>query len=136
MVADRVSVLRDGEKILTKPLSELTTAEIIRHMVGRTLNEQYPKEKLPIGEEIFKVEHLTKKNYCKDVSFNVRKGEIVGFTGLVGAGRTEIMQTIYGRLKKDSGDVYIEGQKVEIHNPRDATQRGIGLIPEERSIKG
>ncbi len=135
-VADRVSVLRDGEKILTKPLSELTTAEIIRHMVGRTLTEQYPKMSIPFGREVFRVENLTKHGFCSNVSFSVRAGEIVGFTGLVGAGRTEIMQTIYGRLKKDAGKIYIEGKEARIRGTRDAVRRGIGLIPEERKHQG
>ncbi|SLM19839.1 fused D-ribose transporter subunits of ABC superfamily: ATP-binding components [uncultured spirochete] len=135
-IADRVTVLRDGEKILTKPLGELTTAEIIRHMVGRTLTEQYPKISVPLGKEILHVENLTKKGYCEDVSFSVRSGEIVGFTGLVGAGRTEIMQTIYGRMKKDSGRIYIDGKEVQIHNTCDAVRKGIGLIPEERKRQG
>lgn len=135
-VADRVSILRDGEKILTRPLSELTSSEIIKHMVGRTLTEQYPKTSIPSGEEVFRVENLTKKGYCSDVSFNVRRGEIVGFTGLVGAGRTEIMQAIYGHLKKDSGRIYVEGKEIHIGNTRDAVRKGIGLIPEERKHQG
>jgi len=135
-VADRVSILRDGEKILTRPLAELTTSEIIKHMVGRTLTEQYPKVPIPLGEEVLRVESLAKRGYCSDVSFSVRSGEIVGFTGLVGAGRTEIMQTIYGRLKKDAGRVYIEGREAHIRNTRDAVRKGIGLIPEERKRQG
>jgi len=135
-VADRVTILRDGEKILTKPLAELTTAEIIKHMVGRTLTEQYPKISIPIGEEVLRIEGLSKKGYCTDVSFSVRKGEIVGFTGLVGAGRTEIMQTIYGRMKKDAGRIYIDGKEEHIRGVRDAVRKGIGLIPEERKHQG
>jgi ribose transport system ATP-binding protein len=135
-VADRVTILRDGERIVTKPLAELGTSEIIRHMVGRTLSEQYPKTDIAIGEEVLRVEGLSNKKFCSDVSFGVRSGEIVGFTGLVGAGRTEIMQTVYGYLKKDAGKVYIDGAPVSIHNPRDAVRKGIGLIPEERKNQG
>jgi len=135
-VAERVTILRDGEKILTKPLAELTTAEIIKHMVGRTLTEQYPKISIPIGEEVLRIEGLSKKGYCTDVSFSVRKGEIVGFTGLVGAGRTEIMQTIYGRMKKDAGRIYIDGKEEHIRGVCDAVRKGIGLIPEERKTPG
>ena len=135
-VADRVTIIRDGSMIVTKPLSELNTEEIIRHMVGRHLSEQYPVAEIPVGAEVLRVEALTKKGVCSDVSFSVRKGEIVGFTGLVGAGRTEIMQLIYGYLKRDSGKVFIDGKETTIRNPRDAVLKGIGLIPEERKKQG
>ncbi|MCE5256741.1 MAG: sugar ABC transporter ATP-binding protein, partial [Spirochaetaceae bacterium] len=135
-VADRVTILRDGEKIITKPLAEFTTAEVIRHMVGRTLTEQYPKANYAAGDEVLRVEGLTKRGYCHDVSFTARKGEILGFTGLVGAGRTEIMQTIYGYRRKDAGHVFIDGKEVRIRSPRDAVKKGIGLIPEERKNHG
>jgi ribose transport system ATP-binding protein len=135
-VADRVTIIRDGSMIVTRPLSELNTEEIIRHMVGRHLSEQYPVAEIPVGAEVLRVEALTKKGVCSDVSFSVRKGEIVGFTGLVGAGRTEIMQLIYGYLKRDSGKVFIDGKETTIRNPRDAVLKGIGLIPEERKKQG
>jgi ribose transport system ATP-binding protein len=135
-VADRVTVIRDGAMIMTKRLEELDTEEIIRHMVGRKLTEQYPVMDIPVGAEVLRVEGLSRKGLCSDVSFSVRKGEIVGFTGLVGAGRTEIMQLIYGYLKKDSGKVFIDGKEADIRRPRDAVRRGIGLIPEERKKQG
>jgi len=135
-IADRVTVIRDGEKIITRPLAELQTDEIIRHMVGRKLTEQYPAADIPVGDEVLRVEGLSKKGYCSDVSFSVRKGEIVGFTGLVGAGRTEIMQLIYGYIKKDAGKIFINGKETFIHSPRDAVHKGIGLIPEERKKQG
>jgi len=135
-VADRVTILRDGQGITTKPYSELTTDEIIRHMVGRQLTEQYPKAEIETGEEILRVEGITKSGVCSDVSFSVKSGEIVGFTGLVGAGRTEIMELIYGHRKKDSGKIFFRGKEVSIRRPRDAVQKGIGLIPEERKKQG
>lgn len=135
-VADRVTILRDGARIVTKPLAELTLSEVITNMVGRTLTEQYPKADYTAGDEVLRVEGLSKDGYCHDVSFTARRGEIVGFTGLVGAGRTEIMQTIYGYLRKDKGRVFIEGQEVKIRSPRDAVKKGIGLIPEERKQHG
>ena len=135
-VADRVTVIRDGAMILTKPLAELDTEEIIRNMVGRKLTEQYPVADIPVGDEVLRVEGLSKKGLCSDVSFSVRKGEIVGFTGLVGAGRTEIMQLIYGYRRKDSGRIFIDGKEADIRRPRDAVRRGIGLIPEERKKQG
>ncbi len=135
-VADRVTVIRDGERIVTKPLAELQTEEIIRHMVGRQLTEKFPVADIPVGDEALRVEGLSKHGSCSDVSFSVRKGEILGFTGLVGAGRTEIMQLIYGYTKKDAGRIFVNGKETIIHSPRDAVSKGIGLIPEERKKQG
>lgn len=135
-VADRVTVLRDGQCITTKPLKELSTDEIIKQMVGRQLTEQYPKIDIKLGEEILRVEGISKTGLCDNVSFSVKSGEIVGFTGLVGAGRTEIMEIIYGHRKKDSGRVFFRGKEVDIRSPRDAVNIGIGLIPEERKKQG
>jgi ribose transport system ATP-binding protein len=135
-VADRVTVLRDGERIVTAPLSELTVDNIIRKMVGRQLTEQYVKAGAPSAEEVLRVEGLTKRGICTDVSFTLRRGEILGFAGLVGAGRTEIMQLIYGYRKKDSGRVYVNGKEARISRTRDAVKSGIALIPEERKKHG
>ena len=135
-VADRVTVLRDGERIVTAALSDLTVDEIVRHMVGRRLTEQFPKVEFPAGDELIRVEGLAKKGICKDVSFSVRSGEILGFAGLVGAGRTEIMQLIYGYLRKDAGRIFLRGREVQLRNTRDAVQCGIALIPEERKKQG
>jgi len=135
-VADRVTVLRDGQRITTSALSDITIEEIIRHMVGRKLTEQYPKTEVAITDEVLRVEGLTKRGVCRDVSFSVRRGEILGFAGLVGAGRTEIMELIYGSKRKDSGRVFVNGKEVNIRSPRDAVREGIGLIPEERKKQG
>ena len=135
-VADRVTVLRDGERIITAPLSSLTVDDIIRNMVGRQLTEQYPKAGEPSQEEVFRVEGLTKHGVCADVSFSVKRGEILGFAGLVGAGRTEIMQLIYGYRRKDAGRVFVKGKEVKIRRTRDAVKNGIALIPEERKKQG
>jgi len=135
-VADRVTVLRDGQRIATSALSDITIEEIIRHMVGRKLTEQYPKTEVTITDEVLRVEGLTKHGVCTDVSFSVRRGEILGFAGLVGAGRTEIMELIYGSKRKDSGRIFVNGKEVNIRSPRDAVREGIGLIPEERKKQG
>ena len=135
-VADRVTVLRDGERIITAPLSELTVDDIIRKMVGRQLTEQYVRAGAPSDEEVLRVEGLTKRGICTDVSFTLRRGEILGFAGLVGAGRTEIMQLIYGYRKKDSGRVFVNGKEARIGRTRDAVKSGIALIPEERKKQG
>jgi ribose transport system ATP-binding protein len=136
LVADRVTVLRDGEHIATAQLEDVTTDDIIRHMVGRKLTEQYPKREISAGEEVLRVEGLTRRGVCSDVSFTVRRGEILGFAGLVGAGRTEIMELIYGHRRRDSGRISVNGKEVNIRSTRDAVREGIGLIPEERKRQG
>ncbi|TFG62687.1 MAG: sugar ABC transporter ATP-binding protein [Spirochaetales bacterium] len=135
-VADRVTVLRDGELIKTSPLSDISVDEIIRHMVGRKLTEQYATAESPTIEEVLRVEGLSKKGVCTDVSFRVHRGEILGFAGLVGAGRTEIMQLIYGYRKRDSGKIFLRGKELKIRRTREAVKNGIALIPEERKKQG
>lgn len=136
LLADRVTILRDGELITTRKRGELTNDEMIRYMVGRVLDEQYPSYESEPGDVVLEVKNLTKSGICDDVSFTARAGEILGFVGLVGAGRTEIMQTVYGYKKKDSGEVLLRGKPVRIRNCRDAVRKGIGLIPEERKQQG
>ncbi len=135
-VADRVTVLRDGQRIVTAPLSSLSVDDIIRNMVGRQLTEQYVHVGAPSAEEALRVEGLTRRGVCTDVSFTLHKGEILGFAGLVGAGRTEIMQLIYGYRRKDSGRIFVKGKEVNIRSTRDAVKNGIALIPEERKRQG
>ncbi len=135
-LADRITILRDGERVVTKARGELTNDEMIKYMVGRVLDEQYPYYDSTAGDVVLEVKNLTKKGVCDQVSFTAYAGEILGFVGLVGAGRTEIMQTIYGYLKKDSGEVLLHGKPVTIRNCRDAVMQGIGLIPEERKQQG
>jgi ribose transport system ATP-binding protein len=135
-VADRVTVLRDGERIVSASLASLSIDEIIRNMVGRRLTEQYPRAGEPSQEEALRVEGLTKSGVCRDVSFGVKRGEILGFAGLVGAGRTEIMQLIYGYRRKDAGRIFVRGREVRIRSTHDAVKHGIALIPEERKKQG
>ncbi len=135
-LADRISILRDGCHVITKKRGEMSNDQMVKHMVGRVLEEQYPEYDSNPGEPVLEVKNLTKKGICENLSFTARRGEIFGFVGLVGAGRTEIMQTIFGYRKKDSGDVFINGEKVNIRNCQDAVLKGIGLIPEERKQQG
>ncbi len=135
-VADRVTVLRDGGKIITDELKNLSINDIITHMVGRQMTEKYPKEELPIGEEVLRVDNVTKKGVCKDISFCLRRGEILGLAGLVGAGRTEMIQLLFGYQKRDSGSITVKGRDVPINHPWHAVREGIGLIPEERKNQG
>ena len=135
-VADRVTVLRDGRRIVSRPSAEMSIETIIHSMVGRDLARQYPIAAVAIAGEALRVEHLTQKGVCRDVSFSVHKGEIVGFSGLVGAGRTEIAQLIFGYRRKDAGKIVLHGSEVEIGSTRDAVRNGIALIPEERKEQG
>ncbi|MHC4736954.1 MAG: sugar ABC transporter ATP-binding protein, partial [Planctomycetota bacterium] len=135
-IANRVTVLRDGEKILTDDVKNITTDEIVRSMVGRDIGRKYPKETIPIGDELLKVERLSRKGICEDMSFNLRRGEILGIAGLVGAGRTEMVQLLFGYRKKDSGRITVNGRHIRIGKPVDAVKAGIGLIPEERRNHG
>ena len=135
-IADRVTVLRDGAHIATEPLADLSIGDVIRHMVGRDLKEQYPKAEIPIGEEALRVVGMTRHGVCKDVSFDVKKGEILGFAGLVGSGRTEIMQLLFGYRKRDAGQIFLNGKEIQINSTTDAVRQGIALIPEERKRQG
>ncbi len=135
-LADRITILRDGERVITKDRGTMSNDEMIKYMVGRVLEEQYPQYDSEPGAVVLEVKGLTKKGICENISFAARAGEIFGFVGLVGAGRTEIMQTIYGYRKMDSGEVLLHGKPVKIRNCRDAVMKGIGLIPEERKQQG
>lgn len=134
-LTDRCSVFRDGKYIITVNTKETTRKELIRYMVGREVSETFPERRLKIGEEVLRVEHLT-GNTISDVSFTLHKGEILGFGGLVGAGRTETIEMLFGAARVESGDIYLHGEKVKIPNPRAAVSRGIALIPEDRKRHG
>ncbi len=133
-VADRITVLRDGKHVGELSMSEATKEKVVQMMVGRSLN-LFPKEPVPIREEVMRVEGFSRRGGFSDISFSVRKGEILGFAGLMGAGRTEIARAIFGIDPKDSGEVYIEGRKVEISTPIDAIRSGLGLVPEDRKLQ-
>lgn len=135
-LASRVTVLRDAHYIGTFDVTQITPPELIKAMVGREIKELFPKPEVEIGREVFRVENLSRTGYFKDVSFNVHAGEIVGFTGLVGAGRTEVIQTIFGIERSNSGKVFLEGEEIQIQKPQDAMRRGIGLLTEDRQECG
>ena len=135
-ICDRVTVMRDGEYVGTKVVKETNKDELIAMMVGRTLTNYYVRDFLPTDEVILKVENLKDGDKVKEVSFELRKGEIIGFAGLVGAGRSEAMQAIFGLSKDVSGDIYIEGKKVSIKEPKDAIKNGLALVPESRKEQG
>ncbi len=135
-IADTVTVIRDGKTIGTAPIEELTKLDIIRMMVGRELTDVYDKRNLPIGDVKLRVENLTSGKALHDISFEVRAGEIFGFLGLVGAGRSETAETIFGLRQKDSGKVFLNGRELKIHHPADAIKVGMAFITEDRRQYG
>ncbi len=134
-MCDRVTVLRDGQLVAQRRVAGILEWEIIRLMVGRALDEQFPHIQTDYEEEVFKVENLNNK-YVKDINFSVRKGEILGISGLVGAGRTELAKTLYGAFKKDSGKIIINGKEVNLKSERDALDNGIVYVSEDRKADG
>lgn len=135
-LATRVTVFRDSNYIGTWDVDKISNTKLISEMVGRELNQMYPKKTSKVEDVVLEVENLSKEGYFKDVSFNVRRGEIVALTGLVGAGRTEVCQTLFGIMKADSGSIKLNGQEVKINSPIDALHYGIGLLPEDRQLQG
>ena len=135
-ISDRVSVLRDGEYIDTKVTSETKRDELIGLMVGRFVTEQFPERDSEIGEKVLEVKNLYADNYLRDISFDLHKGEILGFAGLVGAGRTELARAIFGADKKQYGEVIIDGKSVDVKSPRHAKKLGVALLPEDRKKQG
>ncbi|MDI9504741.1 MAG: sugar ABC transporter ATP-binding protein [Clostridiales bacterium] len=134
-VCDRVSVMRDGKYICTENTSDISIHQLIAHMVGRELGEDYPVRKVALGDVVLKVDQLHSQK-VHGVSFELRRGEILGFGGLVGAGRTEVMQALYGADPVKSGTVTINGKVERITSPTKALEKGIGLIPEDRKNQG
>ena len=135
-LASRVTVFRDAKYIGTYDVDGITNADLIKAMVGREITELFPKPVVERGEEVLRVENLSRIGYFKDVSFAVHKGEILGLTGLVGARRTEVVQTIFGVEKPASGKIYLHGKETKIKSPGDAMKKGIGLLPENRQSEG
>ncbi|WP_105619259.1 sugar ABC transporter ATP-binding protein [Vallitalea okinawensis] len=135
-ISDDITILRDGQYISTHLAEDLDTNKLISLMVGRELNEMFPKIDCEIGEEKIRVDNLTVEGVFNDVSFNVRKGEILGIAGLVGAGRTEVIETIFGMRKKTSGSIYIDDKEVQIDSPEDAIAHKIALLTEDRRHTG
>lgn len=135
-ICDRVTVMRDGQTVGTKVVKETTTDDLIALMVGRELTNYYTRDYQEPGEVILKCEHISDGKMAKDASFELCKGEIIGFAGLVGAGRSETMKAIFGLTPHATGDVYVKGKKVKIQSPVDALAHGIALVPENRKEEG
>ena len=134
-ISDRVTVMRDGRYVATKLTKDTNRKELISLMVGRELKESYPSRSNPPGEIALEVKNLS-GNGDRDISFSVRKGEILGISGLVGAGRTELAMLLYGAVPIEGGEIWVEGKPVQIRSPQDAIQQGLGLLTEDRKGKG
>ncbi len=134
-ISDRVSVMMDGRRIATLNTAETNHDELVKLMIGRELTKTFPPRKTPVGSPILEARHLS-GNGVHDISFTLNQGEILGFAGLLGCGRTETMQLIYGAAKKTAGEVILNGKAVDIKTTTDALSHGIGLIPEDRKRHG
>lgn len=135
-IADEISILRDGQAVGTFAIEDIDEEKIISLMVGRTLDQVYPKETVEIGGELLRVENLSRAGEFKDISFKVKAGEIIGFAGLVGSGRTEVMRSVFGLDLPDSGKIVFEGSTVKGKHPRDMIGIGIGMVTEDRKRSG
>jgi ribose transport system ATP-binding protein len=136
LIADRVTVMRDGRKMKTLSVAETNHDELIQLMIGRRLEEKYPKRQTSLGDEILRVEHLTLGGAFEDISFRLHRGEILGVMGVVGSGAEAIAHSIAGALPYDTGEKCVSGIKVDIHSPHDAIQNRLGLLPEDRKGLG
>ncbi|MBP7893076.1 MAG: sugar ABC transporter ATP-binding protein [Firmicutes bacterium] len=135
-IADRVTVLRDGKIAAVKPICQTNREDLIRNMVGREMVGDYPKRVASLGETVLAVENVVRRGVLHGISFTLRKGEILGVTGLVGAGRTELARAVFGADRIDSGAVMLEGKKLSLSSPKDAIARGISLATEDRKEQG
>lgn len=135
-IADEITVLRDGQFIDYKQASELDKDSLVKLMVGRDLSSVFFKSEPKIGEPLLSVKHYSRGKEFHDISFDLRKGEVLGFSGLVGAGRSELMMCLFGATKKDKGELYIHGEKVEINNPKDAINHKMAFVTEDRKLTG
>jgi len=134
-ITDEITVFRDGQYVSTDPTNKLTREKLIKKMVGRELTDIFHKEQADIGETVLEVRGLTGREF-RNVSFDVKRGEIFGVAGLMGSGRTELLEAVFGVTRPDSGEVFIGGKKVEIRSPADAIGFGLALLTEDRKLKG
>jgi rhamnose transport system ATP-binding protein len=135
-IADRVTVLRDGAYVDTRLMKDVTRDDLIRMMVGRTITNLFPKQDVQAGEVMLQVENLTRAGAFRDVSFELRRGEILGMAGLVGAGRTNVARAIFGVEPATSGRILLDGREVAITSPQQAIGLGLAYVPEDRQLHG
>lgn len=137
LIVDRVTVLRDGRYVSTELLADTSVEEIVARMVGRSLDDVFPKRtSVPTTDVLLRVQGLTRQGVFHDVNFELRRGEILGFAGLMGAGRTEVARAIFGADPIDAGEVFLAGQRLTIHSPRDAVRQGLAYLSEDRKHDG
>jgi len=135
-IADRVTILRDGKFVISKDFKDTNIEEIISNMVGREIKEKYPRINLKRGKKIFEVKNLNAGKLVKDISFELYEGEIIGFAGLIGAGRTELVRALFGVDRIESGNVILFGKEIDVKSPIDAIKNGIACVPEDRKKEG
>ncbi len=135
-ICDRITVLRDGSYIGTKEIKKTDMNDVVKMMIGREIGERYPVRDVKIGDVAFEVKGLTCPGVFQNVSFQVHAGEVLGVSGLMGAGRTEIMQAIFGNMPHVSGEIYLNGKQIVNRNPQEAMKNGIGFITEDRKVEG
>ena len=135
-ISDEVTVFRDGRHVATVPAAELDRNRLITLMVGRELTHLFPKEDAEIGEVLLSVRGVTRKGVVEDITFELRRGEILGLAGLMGAGRTEVLEAIFGIVKVDAGEVLVKGKRVDLKSPADAIAAGMAMLTEDRKLTG
>jgi rhamnose transport system ATP-binding protein len=135
-LADRVTVLRDGYYVDTRPMKEVTRDDLIRMMVGRTIDNLFPKQDAQAGQVVLKVDHLSRQGAFENINFELRQGEILGMAGLVGAGRTNVARAIFGIEPPDSGAIQLDGEVIRITSPQQAIALGLAYVPEDRQRHG
>lgn len=135
-IADRVMVMRDGQHVASRAVGDIDHNQLIEMMVGRQIENEFPKTAAPMGDVRLKVMNLHRGQDVRNVSFNIRRGEVLGLAGLVGAGRTEICRLIFGADRPDAGTIQLDGKKLHIRSPRDAIEKGICLLTEDRKAHG
>lgn len=136
-LCDSITVLRDGQHVITCPITNIDETALVQHMIGRKLEQLYPAHlNKPLGEELLRVEGLSSPGKFRNVSFSIRAGEVLGLAGLVGAGRSEIAQALFGLDNNATGKVFVRGREVAIRSVRDAMSHGIGFVPEDRKQQG
>ncbi|MBT2572921.1 sugar ABC transporter ATP-binding protein [Bacillus sp. ISL-51] len=135
-ICDRITIMRDGLTVDTANIKDTSFDDVVKKMVGRELTDRYPERTPSLGDKVFEVKNASKKGSFSEISFHVRAGEILGVSGLMGAGRTEIMRALFGIDRLDSGEIWMSGQQIKIQGPHDAIQKGLGLITENRKDEG
>ena len=135
-LSDRVTVLRDGAYVDTRPVKDVTRDDLIRMMVGRTITEMFPKQDVQAGNVVLQVDHLTRDGAFRDISFDLREGEILGMAGLIGAGRTNVARSLFGVEPPTSGTIRLDGREIRITSPQQAIGLGLAYVPEDRQLHG